>query len=100
MNDRFAIAFVVVATMAAAGIWAVVRYGSDVLLGTTLLLPPMGLAASETALAAAERSLMLEFVASFIAGIGAGIVFQGYFRRRRRGEAVIDEFEEATEVEP
>jgi hypothetical protein len=102
MNDRFAVAFVIVTTMAAAGLWAVVRYGSDVLLGTTLLLPPAGLDASEAALAAAERSLMLEFVASFLAGIGAGVVFEGYFRRQRRGEGVIEEFEDAdpTEVRP
>lgn len=98
MNDRFAVAFVVVATMAAAGLWAVVRYGSDVLLGTALLLPPGGLGAPEDALAAAERSLMLEFVASFVAGIGGGVLFEGYFRRWHRGEAVIEEFEEATEV--
>jgi hypothetical protein len=102
MNDRFAVAFVIVTTMAAAGLWAVVRYGSDVLLGTTLLLPPAGLDASEAALAAAERSLMLEFVASFLAGIGAGVVFEGYFRRQRRGEGVIEEFEDTdpTEVRP
>jgi hypothetical protein len=100
MNDRFAVAFVVVATMAAAGLWAVVRYGSDVLLGTALLLPPAGLDAPEAALAAAERDLMLEFVASFVAGVGAGVVFEGYFRRQRRGEAVIEEFEEAAEVRP
>lgn len=102
MNDRFAVAFVIVTTMAAAGLWAVVRYGSDVLLGTTLLLPPAGLDASEAALAAAERSLMLEFVASFVAGIGAGVVFEGYFRRQRRGEGVIEEFEDTdpTEVRP
>ena len=102
MNDRFAVAFVIVTTMAAAGLWAVVRYGSDVLLGTTLLLPPAGLDASEAALAAAERSLMLEFVASFLAGIGADVVFEGYFRRQRRGEGVIEEFEDTdpTEVRP
>lgn len=97
MNDRFAVAFVVVATMAAAGLWAVVRYGSDVLLGTALLLPPGGLTAPEPALAAAERRLMLEFVASFIAGLGAGVLFEGYFRRLRRGERLI---EEVGEVRP
>jgi len=90
MNERFAVSFVVLATMAAAGVWAVVRYGSDILLGTALLLPPGGLAASEAALAAAEHDLMLEFVASFVAGIGAGALFEWYFRRRGRGEAVID----------
>lgn len=90
MNERFAVGFVVLATMAAAGMWAVVRYGSDVLLGTTLLLPPGGVDASEAALAKAEHDLMLEFVASFVAGVGAGALFEWYFRRRGRGEAVID----------
>jgi hypothetical protein len=94
MNERFAVGFVVLATMAAAGVWAVVRYGSDILLGTTLLLPPGGLAASEAALARAEHDLMLEFVASFIAGIGAGALFEWYFRRRGRGETLIDIREE------
>jgi signal transduction histidine kinase len=88
MDYRFAIAFVVVATMAAAGVWAVVRYGSDVFLGTTLLLPPGGVDAPEPALAAAERALMLEFVASFLAGVGAGGIFEFYFRRRRTEEGI------------
>ncbi|MFC7175802.1 hypothetical protein [Halosegnis marinus] len=94
MNERFAVGFVVVTTMAAAGLWAVLRYGSDILLGTTLLLPPGGAGASEAALAAAERDLMLEFVASFLAGVGAGALFEFYFRRRHRGEAVMDAMEE------
>lgn len=99
MTPRFAVAFVVIATMAAAGVWAVVRYASDVFLGTALVLPPGGVAASEAALEAAERSLMLEFVASFLAGLGAGVVFEWYFRRRSAGMARlpdVDEPEEAT----
>lgn len=96
MDYRFAVAFVVIATMAAAGVWAVVRYGSDVFLGTTLLLPPGGLDAPQEALEAAERTLMLEFVASFLAGVAAGGVFEFYFRRRRRGEEVIPALEEVS----
>ncbi|WP_255195550.1 hypothetical protein [Halorarius litoreus] len=96
MDYRFAVAFVVIATMAAAGVWAVVRYGSDVFLGTALLLPPEGVNASEAALADAERRLMLEFVASFLAGVGAGVVFEFYFRRRRRSEDGIPGLEEVT----
>lgn len=94
MNERFAVGFVVTATMAAAGLWAVLRYGSDILLGTTLLLPPGGVGASEAALATAEHDLMLEFVASFIAGIAAGALFEWYFRRQGRAETVIDALEE------
>lgn len=86
MTHRFAVAFVVIATLGTAGAWAVVRYASDLLLGTTLLLPAGGLDASESALHAAERALMLEFVASFLAGVLAGVVFEFYFRRRMRAD--------------
>lgn len=87
MSYRFAVAFVVITTMAAAGVWAVVRYGSDLYLGTTLLLP-----AERTveALERAERELMIEFVASFIAGVGAGVVFEFYFRRRRADSHLLE----------
>ncbi|MFB6117821.1 hypothetical protein [Halosegnis sp.] len=94
MSYRFAVAFVIIATMAAAGLWAVVRYASDILLGTTLLLPPGGTAASEAALAAAEHQLMIEFVASFIAGIGAGALFEGYFRRLGRDDELLAAIEQ------
>ncbi|MDZ7746350.1 MAG: hypothetical protein U5K28_07490 [Halobacteriales archaeon] len=93
MSYRFAVGFVVITTMAAAGIWALVRYGSDAYLGTQLLLPPGGPNASEAALSEVEHKLMVEFVASFIAGIGAGVLFEGYFRRRRRGENILEEVE-------
>ncbi|WP_435193858.1 hypothetical protein [Natronomonas sp. EA1] len=84
MSYRFAVAFVVITTMAAAGVWAVVRYGSDLYLGTSLLLPPVR---TEAALERAERELMIEFAASFIAGVVAGVVFEFYFRRRKRADA-------------
>lgn len=67
MTHTFAVFFVVVATMATAGIWAVARWSADIYLGTGFDLD--------------ERALMLEFVASTVAGIGAGIVFDVYFRR-------------------
>jgi hypothetical protein len=67
MSDAFAVFFVVVTTMATAGVWAVTRWGSDIVLGTGYLTT--------------ERALMLEFVASSIAGVIAGIVFVLYFRR-------------------
>lgn len=78
MNHTFAIVFVVVATMATAGIWAVVRWLSDIYLGTSLLIGP-----GETALEA-ERALMWEFVFSTLAGLIGGVVFELYFRRRAR----------------
>ncbi|WP_254545045.1 hypothetical protein [Halomarina pelagica] len=67
MSYGFAIFFVVVTTMAAAGIWAVVRWVADVYLGTGFQLD--------------QRALMLEFVASTAAGVVAGVLFEFYFRR-------------------
>lgn len=78
MNHTFAVVFVVVATMAAAGIWAVVRWLSDIYLGTSLLVLP-----GQT-LHEAEEALMWEFVFSTVAGVAAGVVFDRYFRRRVR----------------
>jgi hypothetical protein len=77
MNAAFAVVFVAIATMAAAGVWAVLRFAADVLLGTEFLLRP-GL--DEHVI---ERNVMLEFVYSTVAGVGAGLVFDRYFRRRR-----------------
>lgn len=76
MSYGFAIFFVVVTTVAASGLWAVVRWTSDLLVGTRFLSEP-GLAP-----AAIERAVMLEFVYSTAAGLLAGVVFELYFRRR------------------
>lgn len=87
MTDGFAVFFVVVATVAAAGIWAVVRWIPDVLVGTHFLLVP-GVPEAEI-----ERRLMLDFVASTAAGVLAGVVFELYFRRRARVETRLDDVE-------
>lgn len=76
MTDSFAVAFVVVATLAMAGLWAVVRWVVDLTLGTALLLDP---AVPEAVI---ERQLMWEFVASTAAGVIAALVFTLYVRRR------------------
>ncbi|MDS0276346.1 hypothetical protein NDI85_00820 [Halomicroarcula sp. S1AR25-4] len=76
MTPRFAVVFVGVTTMAAAGVWAVVRWTADQLLGTTFILDPV---LTEHAI---ERALMWEFVASTIAGVGAGVVFAYYVRQQ------------------
>jgi len=68
MNDAFAVLFVVVTTMATAGVWAVVRWLADGWLGTGFI--------------ASERALMWEFVASTVAGILAGLLFVYYVRHR------------------
>ncbi|MDY6764133.1 MAG: hypothetical protein SV377_00335, partial [Halobacteria archaeon] len=67
MNDGFAVLFVVVGTMATSGIWAVVRWLSDLYLGTTFLED--------------HDIVMWSFVAATAAGILGGIVFTFYFRR-------------------
>jgi hypothetical protein len=68
MNDTFGVLFVVITTMAAAGVWAVVRWSADLFLGTGFI--------------ESEHALMLEFVASTVAGVVAGLVFVFYFRQR------------------
>jgi hypothetical protein len=88
MTTRFAVVFVGVTTMGTAGVWAVVRWVADQTIGTTFILDP---ALSEHAI---EEALMWEFVASTIAGVGAGLVFAVYVSRRigtRRTAEVVRE---------
>ncbi|SEL65864.1 hypothetical protein SAMN04488691_106235 [Haloferax larsenii] len=65
MNRTFAVFFVVIATMAAAGVWAVVQWLSDLYLGTQLLFngrpDPV-----------IEEAMMWDFVAATVAGLFAG----------------------------
>jgi hypothetical protein len=84
MATWFAGVFVVLTTMATAGIWAVLRYASDVFLGTTLIYPsppPVSPALEEVAL----EALMWDFVAATLGGILAGLIFALYFRQIARG---------------
>jgi hypothetical protein len=81
MTTWFAVFFVGIATMAAAGGWAVIQWLSDVYLGTTLVYPtppPVPEAVDQAAL----EALMWDFVAATIAGLLAGVVFAIYFRER------------------
>lgn len=78
MTPTFAVVFVAITTMAVAGIWAVVRWSLDVLVGTAFLLD------SDIPESVIEKGVMLEFVASTVAGVLAGIVFEFYVRRRAR----------------
>ncbi len=75
MTIGFAIAFVVLATLAAAGVGAVFRWRFDLLFGTALLLEP-GVDTDTI-----HDELMIEFLYSALAGLVAGIIFQLYFRR-------------------
>ncbi|WP_053949015.1 hypothetical protein [Halolamina sediminis] len=71
MNDTFAVVFVAVTTTAAAGIWAVAQWLSDIYLATGFLDRPH-----------AEEALMWDFTAATLAGVLSGVLFAYYFRRR------------------
>jgi hypothetical protein len=88
MTPTFAVAFVVITTMAVAGVWAAGRWSLDVLLGTSFL-DALGSTEHEI-----ERAIMLEFVASTVAGVLAGVVFEFYVRRRAHIEPRIADAQE------
>ncbi|WP_335999395.1 hypothetical protein [Halorientalis halophila] len=66
----FAVAIVVMTTMAAVGAWTVFRWNADRFLGTSYLVD--------------NEALMIEWLYVTLAGFAAGILFDGYFRRRDR----------------
>lgn len=66
----FAVAFVVMTTMAAAAASAIVRWNLDRHLGTSFL--------------STNEALMVEFAWVTLAGFAAGILFDSYFKRRGR----------------
>lgn len=84
MNDRFAVLFVVITTTAAAGIWAIAQWLSDIYLGTAFLL-------GRGDLRAVEEALMWDFVAATIAGVLSGVLFEFYFRRRSAADERLPE---------
>lgn len=67
LSPFFAVVFVVVATMASAGVWAVVQWVADNVLGTQNLRSLSG--------------MMWSLLAATGAGVVAGLVFAAYFRR-------------------
>ena len=73
LSDRFAVAFVVVATLATAGVWAVAAWLSDLTLGTALV-PSL-------------RGLMGDFAAATAAGAASGVAFTLYIRRLGAADA-------------
>ncbi|TKX72352.1 hypothetical protein EXE46_15940 [Halorubrum sp. GN11_10-6_MGM] len=66
----FAVVFVVMATLAAAAVWTVLRWNLDQRVGTTYLTT--------------NDALMIEWLYVTLAGLVAGLLFDGYFRRRGR----------------
>lgn len=78
MTHWFAVAFVVMTTLASAAAWAVVRWNADRLLGTEFL-STSGMTGTE-----ANAALMAEFIWVTLAGLAAGVLFDAYFKRRGR----------------
>lgn len=78
MPSWFAVLFVVLTTLAAAGVWGILQYVSDVTLGTTFV--------------PGQTELMWDLVAATAFGVGAGVAFELYFRETdsasARGETI------------
>ncbi len=72
MTASFAVIFVAVTTMATAALWALFRWSTASVLGVPF--------------PSDHDAVMWEFVYSMIAGLGAGVVFELYFRRLGRLE--------------
>lgn len=66
----FAVGLVVLATMATVAAWTIFRWNADLFLGTSYLVD--------------NETLMIEWVSVTLAGVVAGFLFDGYFRRRDR----------------
>jgi hypothetical protein len=66
MSDGFATAFVVIATLANAGVWAVLQWFADFLFATRFL--------------GSHDDVMWGFVAAGVAGAVGGLLFTAYFR--------------------
>ncbi|MFC6766902.1 hypothetical protein [Natrinema soli] len=73
MNRAFAVALVVLTTLAVAGTWNVSQWLVDVTFETNYLL-------DGRSQDAANRALMIDFAYAAIAGLLAGVVFSRYFR--------------------
>ncbi|NHN42790.1 hypothetical protein G9C85_14290 [Halorubellus sp. JP-L1] len=66
----FAVVLVVLTTLAAVAAWTIFRWHADRYLGTTYLVD--------------NETLMIEWLYVTLAGVAAGVLFDGYFRRRDR----------------
>ena len=64
----FAVVLVVLTTLAVVAAWTVFRWNADQFLGTAYLVD--------------NETLMMEWLYVTLAGVGAGLLFDGYFRRR------------------
>lgn len=66
----FAVGLVILTTWASVGAWSIIRWNMDIYLGTSYL--------------GTNAALMEEFYYVTLAGLAAGILFDGYFNRRDR----------------
>ncbi|PAU84041.1 hypothetical protein CK500_06290 [Halorubrum salipaludis] len=66
----FAVALVVLTTLATAAAWTILRWNADRLLDTAYLTT--------------NEALMVEWIYVTLAGLAAGLLFDAYFRRRGR----------------
>ncbi|AEH36423.1 hypothetical protein [Halopiger xanaduensis] len=73
MNHAFAIALVVLTTLAAAGAWNVAQWVADVTLGTDYILTGR----SEDV---ANRAMMIDFGYAAVSGLAAGVLFDRLFK--------------------
>ena len=67
-NSFFAVFLTAVVTIAMAGFWALIRWFSDIYLGTALIT--------------SEEHLMWEFTGATAAGIVSGLLYHYHFKRR------------------
>lgn len=77
MTYSFAVVVVVLATLAIAGLWHVLQWLADLVVGTSFVLDGR----SQDAI---NADVMIEFVSAGVAGLGAGLLFELYFRGGRR----------------
>ncbi|MXR22210.1 hypothetical protein [Halobacterium bonnevillei] len=71
MSRRFTIAFAVLATMAVQGVWTVVRFYADGLLGTSLVV--------------SQARIQWDFVFVTLVAVVVGSAFELYFKRAEGG---------------
>ena len=79
MNRLFATVFVAMVTMTVATAWALGRWGVDLMLGTGFI--------------PSNEALMWELIAATAVGIGAGVIFDLYFRRLTHKEVSLSDDE-------
>ncbi|NKE36047.1 hypothetical protein GWG54_09480 [Natronococcus sp. JC468] len=94
MNRPFAVALVVIATLAVGATWNIAQWIADATLGTAYLV-------GDRSQDAANHAMMIDFLYAAGAGAVAGVLFTGYLRRRSLAPiASADASREAPEDEP